>query len=95
VTQKRANLLKKRDAKPRVYCKVCLAMMAGLPGIQLYFRGEKMVNKNREVNSIDEGWLRLIVEAKKLGLPVELVRAFLTQSGHSNSNQQRFPTMHQ
>lgn len=58
-------------------------MMAGLPGIQLYFRGEKMGNINRQTNGIDEGWLQLILEAKELGLSVELVQAFLNQSGQS------------
>jgi DNA-binding transcriptional MerR regulator len=50
----------------------------------MYFRGEEMLNKNREVNGIDEGWLQLILEAKELGLSVELVRAFLNRSRQVN-----------
>jgi|UPI000554C3D6 hypothetical protein len=55
--------------------------MAGLPGIQLYFRGGKVVKTMKMVEGLDQEWMDLILEARNLGIEMEMVRNFFMQNG--------------
>lgn len=64
-----------------------LTMMAGLPGIRVkYFRGEKVIVQDSVAEIIDEEWLALICEAKKLGLTIKEVQHFLYQNGEKENS---------
>lgn len=55
--------------------------MAGLPGIQKCILGVKtVIVQEKVIEVIDEEWLTLISEAKKLGLSIEEIQSFLHQN---------------
>ncbi len=45
-----------------------------------YFRGEKVLVKERGFEGLDQEWIALIMEAKEIGLESDLVRDFLSRS---------------
>lgn len=56
-------------------------MMAGLPGIQLYFGGKNLIKEKAIVEELDAEWMKLILEALEMGLNKEEIREFLNYKG--------------
>lgn len=52
-------------------------MMAGLPGIHMYFGGKNLISEKAITEEWDQEWTQLIMEAMELGLKIEEVRKFL------------------
>ncbi|XJZ27886.1 anti-repressor SinI family protein [Bacillota bacterium Lsc_1132] len=46
-----------------------------------YFRGENVVKTDLLVEEIDTEWIKLMLEAKKIGITKDIVREFLNKNG--------------
>jgi DNA-binding transcriptional regulator YhcF (GntR family) len=62
-------------------------MMAGLPGIQMYFGGKNLIIEKAIFEELDTEWMQLIMEALEMGINKEEIREFL-----SNFNGQQIGT---
>lgn len=52
-------------------------MMAGLPGIHMYFGGKNLISEKAITEELDQEWTQLIMEALEMGLKIEEIREFL------------------
>lgn len=59
-------------------------MTAGLPGVQLYFRGDNLVKTEKDLQEIEKEWVALILEAKNLGIGKETIRNFINQPNNKD-----------
>ena len=46
----------------------------------MYFRGERVIGKEKVVEGLDVEWMALIVEARELGIDKESISEFLKQN---------------